>query len=291
MAKESKQSTAAQRHHLLMQMELRNARKILQTIDVIGLPTEILKLQNLLSSTEFPDLIDVESLISQNEVLAGDVIQLANSVLFAGVQPVRTIRDAVQRIGIDKLKNLVLSMTLQNSMLNLGLQDITNHSVEVASVSAELAKHVELISNDEAYLLGLFHNIGALMMAVKYPEYEACFFNSLTAPLSTYHKEERTYQTTHAHLGVLIAEQWGIEMEMKKVMLLHHTDHLEGIKDERVRSLVALIQLANAVVSEMVFGIYVSQELRDISEKACEILMVPKEVLNDIRIGLLSNSL
>lgn len=275
----------------LMLFQLKNARKLLNELDVFMLPQELVQLQNLLMNSDFPDLQDVLELVSQNETLAGRVVELANSLMFDATEPVQTIRDAVRRLGLNRLKNVVLSMTMQDSMNEVSCQDITTHNLEVARVCAELARHCETVSVDEAYLLGLFHNVGALMMAAKYPDYENDFFSSLTMPVSSYRKEESKYKTTHGYLGVAVAERWGLNDEAKKVMLMHHRGDLKTIHDERIRVLVAMIQLANGIVSEMMFGTYVSTELKNMMESAQEVLLLSNECVSDIRISLLTGGL
>lgn len=276
-----------------MKQKLFKAREIISETDSISLPKEVLELQNILNTTDFPDPHEIDQIISQNQTLAGEVIALANQPAIQGKnpRPVVTIKDAINIIGTLRLKNLVMSIALKLGMETLGLEDLTSHSVEVAAVSAELANHIDLIDSDEAYLLGLFHNIGALVMAVMDNSYEERFFQTLTAPFSEYRKEEADYGTSHSFIGVVIADQWSLTDTFKKVMILHHQEDLRIIKNEELRVLVALIQLANAIVSEMVFGTYVAKELKDMVSQAEEVLMLKPEVVAEIRVALLTNSL
>lgn len=259
----------------------------------IAISKEVLELQQLLNSTEFPDPSEIDRIISHNQALAGEVISLANKPSIQGSKPrtVTTIIDAINIIGSLRLKNLVVAIAMKIGIESMAIEDLTTHSIEVAAVSAELASHVDIISSDEAYLLGLFHNIGALILTVLDKNYEERFFQSLTAPFSEYEHEISYYGTSHSFIGVVIAEEWSLKDDFKKVMILHHQKNLSLIKNEELRVLVALIQLANAIVSEVVFGNSVSMELNQMASQAESVLMIKPEVVAEIRVALLTNNL
>lgn len=281
---------SAEQHKQLIQLELKVARALFAKMAPMPLPLEVLKLQQLLLSTQFPDTDDVHDLVSRNETLSGDVVALANRLKVKGnlLPPVQSIREALMRLGTERLKNIVLSMTMKMGMTNKGPSEITTNSLDVANICSELAPYAG-IESDEAYLLGLFHNIGALMMNEYDPEYGKYFYESMNLPFGTYHKEERHYHTTHTYIGLLVAEQWHLSIETQKVILYHHHP-LTQLHNPKLKRLVAMVQLANALVCETSFGHYIGEELKEMFKMAQETLLVPNEVIHDLRISLLSGA-
>jgi len=275
----------------LLALELKVAKAMFKQLDIIQLPDEVILLQRLLLSTEFPDIEDVVHLISKNETLAGDVVELANKLQPKEglLVPVTSIREAINRLGMERLKNLVLSISMTQGMKALSLEQLQQHSIDVAQICAHLSAFVD-IDQEEAYLIGLFHNVGALLMMSKFSEYESLFFKSLSAPFSAYRMEERQFHTTHAFIGVLLADKWQLNANLKKVMLQHHQPlhHLTG---SSVIDLVAMVQLADALVIESTYGEYLSDEVKLMRKQAQAHLMVPEENLHDLRIALLTNQL
>lgn len=53
------------------------------------------------------DVAEVERLISSDQALAVEVLRAANSPFFCGLAPIRTIRNAVVRLGINQVTRLV----------------------------------------------------------------------------------------------------------------------------------------------------------------------------------------
>jgi len=76
-----------------------------------------------------------------------------------------------------------------------------------------------------------------------------------------------------------------------EVMLMHHQRSLDVVKDDKVRSMVALIQLANAVVSQVSFDSYLGAEVKEMLDAAEEELLIGHDVIDEVRIALMSNSL
>jgi HD-like signal output (HDOD) protein len=85
-----------------------------------------------------------------------------------GVEPVRTIRDAVVRLGVATSRNLVISLSVvqlfksHSGLLNNRMTELYHHSVDVAAISFVLAKYSSTLDPDYALLAGLVHDIGII---------------------------------------------------------------------------------------------------------------------------------
>jgi HD-like signal output (HDOD) protein len=150
---------------------------------------------------------------------------------------------------------------------------------------------VDGVSRDEAYMLGLFHNSGALLLTTKNEaRYSPLFSNSMSLPVSIIQKEEKEYGTNHAMVGVLIAKKWHLPMEMINAIMLHHNEQCSRIQNDKVRSLVAMIKVANAIVSEVSLGAYRGEEMRQYEQDGVQELLLPPNVPKEIRTALMSYS-
>lgn len=265
--------------------QLTQARAILNRTEKISIPREVIKLHQILNTQEFPNPDVITDLIGQNTLLAGEVVQTANLPSIQGehFRTINTIRDAIDILGLRRLKNLITAIALKQNIANFSNKTITDHSVKVAQTAAEIAKNTDAASTDEAYLLGLFHNIGAIIMTKVDPSYETIFTKSLSHPYSTDELEIEKYKTTHGMVGVLVAEEWNLSTPFKKTMIMHHESELTVIKNPELQQLVALIQLANAMVSERFFRVYKTPELCLSIDNSVEILGLEEEQINTIR--------
>ncbi|MDH5483949.1 MAG: HDOD domain-containing protein [Gammaproteobacteria bacterium] len=113
-------------------------------------------------------LDEVARIISADATMAARLIQVANSPVSRGIEPVRTIREAVVRLGISTSRNLVISLSVlqlfksRSSLLNSRMLELYHHSVDVAAISFVLAKSTGKLDPDYALLAGLVHDIGII---------------------------------------------------------------------------------------------------------------------------------
>lgn len=269
------------------------AHKQLDGFEIPSLPAEIIELQNIFSQTEFPDMTEVAEIIGRNTVLSGEVILLVNQSQFKrkGADDITTIRGAVESLGVRRLNGLVTGLAFKTQVDGEVFDSLLDHSVDIANVSAELALWVEDVKPEEAYMAGLFHNAGAIIMAMKFGDYEPVFVNTLTNCYSGIQAESKKYQAHHGVYGLLVAKKWCLESRYAQVMLMHHQRNLEVIKDPGSKALVAIVQLANAIVSESSFEHYCGNEVKEMLRATQSELMIDDETVDEIRVAIMSNSL
>ncbi|GAB6034755.1 HDOD domain-containing protein [Galenea microaerophila] len=277
----------------MVQTKLRNAMKIIQGTPLPELPEEVLLLEKELKS-RFANLEKISSIIEKNTVMAGDVLEAVNSPVMNMKQeePVKSIFQAVNLLGLENIYNLLVASALKRLFSgNAFYKDMMDFSVDVAFCMADISEWVNDVTRDEAYMLGLFHNVGALVLVDKDAEgYGKIYSNSLSQPVSVIEVEQAHYGTDHQLIGVLVAKKWNLSIDFLNAIMLHHTYPCTQIKEDRVRALVAMIQLANAIVAEISLGAYVSQEMQDFEAHAIQELMIPPDVVSEIRSALMSYS-
>jgi HD-like signal output (HDOD) protein len=281
------------RYQMDLKQQMLEAHRQLEGFEIPTIPAELLELQSLLQKTDFPDFGDVAEIIGRNTVLSGELIKVANQAQFLpkDSDPVSTIRGAIDSLGLYRLKNLVFSLGFKTQVSDIIFDDLMDHSIDVANVATELGRWVSDISPDEIYLAGVFHNAGAIIMEMKFGNYQSTFYNTLTNCYTGLVRERKIYQAHHGVYGLLVAKKWHLDSVFAQVMLLHHQRDLSVIKDDYVRTLVALIQVANAIVSEVSFGSFLGTEVKDMLHNAQEELLIKDEVIDEIRMALMSNSL
>jgi len=118
----------------------------------------------------------IADLIEKDTVLAGNVLRLVNSALFSLPATVNSIRHAVAILGINKLRNTVLSMSVSRMWNSLktppgwSMARFNLHSVGTALLCDELAQHSKVEYAEGAFAAGLFHDLGLLLIATGLPE-------------------------------------------------------------------------------------------------------------------------
>ncbi len=112
--------------------------------------------------------------------IVAKLIQVANSPLYASANPINNCHAAVNRIGLNATRNLVMGISLKQLFhskdrdLMKGMQKLWKSSLYVSSLSFVLAQECSTINPEDALLAGLICDIGAIPLlhfAEQFPEH------------------------------------------------------------------------------------------------------------------------
>ncbi|MBV1881385.1 MAG: HDOD domain-containing protein [Pseudomonadales bacterium] len=193
-----------------LEKELRGRNFVLPS-----LPDSAQKVRDAINNPNV-DSNQIAKIIGTDPVLSGRVIQAANSPLFRGLDRIEDLSNAVSRLGLTCVRNLVISLTVTKLYKGEGkkfLKDkmifIWGLSIKVAAVSEVLAQNCRGIDPSEAMLAGLLHNIGAVPILAKCAQTNISdtYTDALDDALL---KLEPT-------LGQWIMEQWQLREELSSV--------------------------------------------------------------------------
>jgi hypothetical protein len=85
------------------------------------------------------NLDDVEALVASDQTLAAHIIHAANSILMNSGTRVKTVRQAVIRIGLEPARQIVSAASLRTMFKSKHSQALWNHSLDVAECAANIA--------------------------------------------------------------------------------------------------------------------------------------------------------
>ncbi|MDX1799804.1 MAG: HDOD domain-containing protein [Marinobacter sp.] len=140
----------------------------------------------------------ISDIISTDTALVARVLALANSALYGRPNEVRSLEQALLRLGTDRIRNLILTASLRQLLFDLGadqwqqLRDFWRHSLTTALMAKALATLTRYQSSDEAFMIGMVHNVGELIALKMAPE------------------EQQAYLNQQADIGARLATLWGL---------------------------------------------------------------------------------
>ncbi|MFT5807083.1 MAG: putative nucleotidyltransferase with HDIG domain [Moritella dasanensis] len=179
-------------------------------LNVVRLPEVLHKVSALIDSDNYT-AEQLAALITQDPVLAADVIKLVNSAGYQlGTQEITSLSEAVVRLGGLQIKSIVLTIVMQNMTdikpiyFKLFGQHLWQHSLTTALWAKKLAKS-RGEDPDLAYFLGLIHDVGKIaLFKLIVDEMNIC--DPQFRPSS---KIFRQMMTKHSlRLSALIAQSW-----------------------------------------------------------------------------------
>lgn len=170
----------------------------------------------------------IADLIEKDTVIAGNVLKLVNSALYGRRGTINSVRHAVSLLGTTKLRNTVFSLSLTRMWNSVRTPPTWStarfnlHSVAVAIMCDLVAQRLPVAYPEGAFVSGLFHDIGKLLIAVGlHPEYDE--IRRLSTPGADMIEVEReVLGLTHAELSAAAVEAWGLPQEIGTAVAFHH---------------------------------------------------------------------
>jgi len=205
-------------------------REYVGRIDAIPtLSKTYLELTKALRSNSLP-LRDVSNIIEQDLALTAKVLQTVNSVRFAPARRVRSVFEAVQLIGFEVVRALVLSIQVfdfcQKTSRTELFHTVWGHSLRTALRAKRLAEFQDLSLElcDETFLLGLLHDIGKVVLGASCPDdYQQLWDRHRESSAGLIDAESRVFGADHAHVGAFLLRLWGLPEEVAQAVQMHHS--------------------------------------------------------------------
>lgn len=186
----------------------------------------------------------VVELVKSEPRFAARVLAVANSVAGASQSEITTLRGAVSRVGSVHVPNLVLGMAISQGFRadDEAAKGFWRHSIEVAMGASQLAALTGDLETppEEAYAIGLLHDIGRLLIHKHGPPELGLPDESETSGLVE--AETSFLGVTHAELGAMACRRWGLPKRFEIAVRHHHFGEGDVVPD----NLTKLIQLVAA---------------------------------------------
>lgn len=199
---------------------------------------------------------EISSIIEKDTVLAGHVLKLVNSALYARSGTINSVRHAVAILGLNKLRNVALSLSVARMWKTASIpkgwsQAAFNlHSVATAVMADQLAQHLPVEYPEGAFTAGLLHAVGKLMIATALPEHYAeilAVYNS-DGNCCMEDVEMRLIGCHHAELCQEALLHWKLPVEIQEAVgRQHDPPPSAGGK----MPLARLLQAAHTLVGEI----------------------------------------
>ncbi len=220
-----------------------------------GLPPFSPVLNRLLASLgqENVSFARLGDLIETDPVVAGHVLRIVNSAMYGRRGTINSVRHAIALLGLNTLRNAVLSMSISRMWNRVrtppcwSMARFNVHSGATAMLADQLAQHLPVQYAEGAFVAGLFHDLGKLLMLLGSPaEYENVLKAGLSPGASALVLEEEFLGVTHPELSADAMRVWNLPIEIQTAVLHHH----DPPPSDGVMTLSVILQAADAYINE-----------------------------------------
>lgn len=169
---------------------------------------------------------DATRVLNEDTQFAYRVLQMCSSPAFGSHQTYPDIATAVAATNPRQLRHLVLAQAAATIFApppsaSDPTRRLWEHSLGVATTARILAFTVPGVDADDAFLAGLYHDIGKLFFLDTVPDAYIDMMCRLIG--SAWYEEERlTFEVTHEEIALKSAHHWELSEPLKAVVGFHH---------------------------------------------------------------------
>jgi HD-like signal output (HDOD) protein len=180
--------------------------------------------------SEEPSLERAGEIVARDMGLSAKILALVNSAFFGIGHSVAHPSEAATFLGTETLKALVLSLQVfaqfqHLKMTEFNVELLWKHSWSTGVLAKRLCEYEESprATRDEAFIAGLLHDVGRLVMAVNFPALvEETIRKSRTEKKLLWELEYFTWGASHAELGGYLLSLWGLSDGVVEAVAFHH---------------------------------------------------------------------
>jgi putative nucleotidyltransferase with HDIG domain len=221
----------------------------------------------------------VAEAINFEPALVTRILRLANSPIYAPERNISTMQQAVNAVGTVIIHDMVMmeltSKTFAEAIYkSAAVKTIWKHSLAVGLLARELSKALRNRANEEAFVCGLLHDIGKIILLSH--EEEGYKDEIASAPEGDMLQSELArFGYSHAEVGALVARRWGLPDEVCYSILNHH----DPSQAQNQLLVTYIVDAADLITNSKGIGLYtVDQSRLEFSESIIQLGIKPEQI-------------
>lgn len=238
--------------------------KMIATLGELPASPQIVNSVMKLASDPDADVNKMEKLLAADPSLSAKLLKLSNSTFYGQRKSVSTLKQAIIIIGFYSLRSLVVAASIHslygNKRGNNTLETLWKHSLATAMTCRLVANKINHKHPEEAFMGGLLHDIGKMVMIQKVGrDYEGLIRSIEKEKLNFHNAEEEELGFTHCDVGMMLLSKWNLPQELINSVYNHHSPELpENQAPEQINAsevpLEYLIQFSNEIAKRCGYG-------------------------------------
>jgi len=163
---------------------------------------------------------DIGDIMAQDPALVAKLLRLANSAQFGLPRGVGSIDDAIQMVGMGKVRSLGLGASLCDSFPTLpGLdpQEFWQSSMACAAYAQWLAGALDM-DTQQAWLTGMMHRLGELLIGQANPQALAEIEKLPLTPGSRWERQRRLVGFSEGQVTAELTRRWNFPMQIVQAL-------------------------------------------------------------------------
>ena len=242
-------------HDLKSNQNIENPQFVSITKQDLPVLSTIAKTAMIVINSELAKVEDLKDLISIDQGLTSRVISIANSPLYAGATKTGNIKQAIVRLGLDELKQLIIIASTGDlfDKNDPVVKRLWNHAVSTAVISKYLSEKLQIGSPGENFTAGLLHDVGKTIIYSKEPIlFQKILTREYEQSLPFYKCEQKMLKpASHVTIGSLVASEWCLGAGITHAIRFHHRVEENQSISDRAQPIINIVSAANLMAKEL----------------------------------------
>jgi HD-like signal output (HDOD) protein len=166
-------------------------------------------------------LDEMATVAERDPAIAGAVLRIINSAYFGLPRRVSSVRETVRYLGIQPLKNIVLTVEIFEGLAS----GKAAKALQETALSRALAMREVLGRTphaEAAFAAGILADLGHLLLVTRLPIDAAALQKASDGGQLPWDAEQARLGCTHADLGAAILASWNLPASLVEAVALHH---------------------------------------------------------------------
>lgn len=229
--------------------------------NVLAFPFTVSKVLKI-SADEKAGAAELAKVIATDSVVTTNILKISNTVFFASSSKrITSIKEAIVRIGFNETRKIALSMAVMklvdpdNRNFGFNRVDFWYHSLICALISERIARRLNDINNDTAFLAGLLHDFGVILLDEFFPEIFTRSLEKTTNEGNLFiDNVEEILGITHNDVIKNLFTEWKIPEDIIEAILNHQLIYSKSSNEKRLSLLSCCVALGNILAKALLFG-------------------------------------
>jgi len=190
-------------------------------------PQILLRLMRLVDDDR-STMAELASLVGHDAGLSARVLTAANSPALRRGRELNNLENCLVALGTRLVRSIATCLSIQNlfdrsaGATTADLSAFWGHSLMVAELSRNLAASIDYPKPEEAYLAGLLHDVGELILLSAIGEPYADLLARSDDEVSLQALEIEQFGVHHGEIGTWLTDKWKLDTIFADGILFHH---------------------------------------------------------------------
>lgn len=258
---------------------------IMSAADLPTIPIVAIKVMELIES-ECATADELAKIVASDPAVAARVLKISNSSFYGCRRQIQTLSGAIVILGFSTLRSLVVAASVKQVYKPYGLTEkmLWEHSFAAGLAAKMIARQTRAANEEEAFLAGLFHDIGKIIMnTLDRNKFQEVMQHCYNEGISFGQAERGVYPFSHDEVGAHVIKKWNFPENLTNAILHHHTLEFTELDDPALVNLTAVTSLADLFCLKLGIGIREPQEDIELAgSKAGQILRITAETADQL---------